>query len=137
MSKTFSIATRQYVALRADFRCEYCKKPEFISNFSFHVEHIIGRQHNGSDRLENLAYACSYCNWKKGPNISTLLVEDGPILPLFNPRAELWHENFYILPSGLICSKTEIGEGTLRLLDFNAVERILERQILVELGFYA
>ena len=100
------------------------------------MEHIIGRQHNGSDRLENLAYACSYCNWKKGPNISTLLVEDGSIIPLFNPRAELWHENFYILPSGLICSKTEIGEGTLRLLDFNAVERILERQILVELGFY-
>ena len=45
MSKTFSIATRQFVALRADFRCEYCKKPEFISNFSFNaVERILERQ---------------------------------------------------------------------------------------------
>lgn len=136
MSKVFSTATRQFVALRADYRCEYCRKPEFISNFSFHVEHIIGRQHKGSDHLNNLAYSCSYCNWKKGPNISTLLLEDGPIISLFHPRKDVWMENFYVAADGLIYSKTEIGEGTLRLLDFNALDRVLERKLLIESGIF-
>lgn len=136
MSKVFSTATRQFVALRADYRCEYCRKPEFVSNFTFHVEHIIGQQHKGSDHLDNLAYACSYCNWKKGPNISTLLFEEGPIIPLFHPRKNVWMENFYVTADGFIYAKTDIGEGTLRLLDFNAVDRVLERKLLVELGVF-
>lgn len=136
MSKLFSTATRQYIALRADYRCEYCKKPEIISNFSFHIEHIIGRQHGGSDRIDNLAYSCSYCNWKKGPNIGTVLTEAGPIIQLFNPRVNLWSDHFLVYANGLIVAKTEIGEGTLRLLEFNASERIMERQELIDLGFY-
>lgn len=136
MSKLFSTATRQYIALRADYRCEYCKKPEIISNFSFHIEHIIGRQHGGSDLIDNLAYSCSYCNWKKGPNIGTVLTEQGPIIQLFNPRVNLWSDHFSVNTNGLIVAKTEIGEGTLRLLEFNALERIMERQELIDLGFY-
>lgn len=136
MSKLFSTATKQYIALRADYRCEYCKKPEIISNFSFHIEHIIGRQHGGSDKIENLAYSCSYCNWKKGPNISTVLTEEGPIIPLFNPRKDIWVGHFLATLDGLIKAKNEIGEGTLRLLDFNSVERVMERQELIALGFY-
>lgn len=54
MNKSVPMATRQFVALRADYRCEYCRKPELVANFAFHVEHIIGRQHQGSDRLDNL-----------------------------------------------------------------------------------
>lgn len=132
----FSTAIRQFVALRADFRCEYCRKPEIISNFAFHLEHIISRQHKGSDHLDNLAYACSFCNWKKGPNIATLLVEQGPILPLFHPRQDIWNEHFKVSFSGIIEAKTDIGEGTLRLLEFNSMDRVLERKMLIELGFY-
>jgi hypothetical protein len=136
MNKSVSIATRQFVALRADYRCEYCRKPELIANFAYHVEHIIGRQHQGSDRLDNLAYACYNCNWKKGPNISTLLIEAGPIVPLFHPRKNVWMEHFYVAPDGLIHSKTDIGEGTLRLLEFNSLDRVLERKLMVELGLF-
>ena len=59
MRSNISKATRKLIASRANFRCEYCRKPEIISNFSFHVEHIIGRQHGGTDNISNLAYACS------------------------------------------------------------------------------
>lgn len=106
-----------------------------VANFSFHIEHIISQQHGGSDNLNNLAYACSHCNWKKGPNISTVLSENGPIIPLYNPRTSNWADHF-ALQGGVIQYKTSIGEGTIRLLEFNAIERILERIELIEAGIY-
>jgi hypothetical protein len=135
MSQRFSTTIRQLVALRANYRCEYCRKPDMVANFKFHIEHIIGRQHGGSDHPDNLAYACSNCNWKKGPNISTVLSENGPIVSLFNPRTENWFKHFTV-EHGVIYAQTDVGEGTLRLLDFNSIERILERKELVDAGAY-
>jgi HNH endonuclease len=128
-------ALRQFVATRANFRCEYCLKPDIAANFSFHLEHVIGRQHGGTDRVTNLAYSCSHCNWKKGPNISTVLSENGPVIRLFNPRIDRWSDHFFV-EEGVIYSKTDIGEGTLRLLEFNALELILERKELMGAGLY-
>jgi hypothetical protein len=45
-------------------------------------------------------------------------------------------EHFYVTSDGLIHSKTDIGEGTLRLLEFNSLDRVLERKLLVELGLF-
>ena len=135
MKRTFSNAVRQIIAMRANFRCEYCHKPDIIANFSFHIEHIIGLQHKGTNHLDNLAYACATCNWKKGPNIGTLLKPEGSIIPLFNPRKDKWDEHFYV-EDGVILAKDEIGEGTIQLLDFNAVDRILERRYLIEAGLF-
>ena len=81
MASYFSSSTKNIIAARANYRCEYCLKPEIITNFPFHIEHIIGKQHGGSDKLYNLAYACSWCNWKKGLNIATVLAERGKIIP--------------------------------------------------------
>ena len=50
------------VAERAEKLCEYCRAPEFASNFPFEVEHIIPRSQNGKTELENLALACRSCN---------------------------------------------------------------------------
>src|SRR5437016_3905081 len=36
----------------------------------FHVEHIVARQHGGSDTVENLALACPECNRHKGTNLT-------------------------------------------------------------------
>jgi len=124
MSTKLSKTIRKLVASRANFRCEYCKKPEIIANFSFHLEHIIGRQHGGTDNLSNLAYACSWCNWKKGPNIATRLSEKSKLLPLFNPR------------TGLIIGKTDMAKGTIKLLSMNTIELILERKALIEVGYF-
>ena len=135
MSSKISKAARKLIASRANFRCEYCRKPEIIANFGFHVEHIIGRQHGGTDRLSNLAYACSWCNWKKGPNIATILFEGGDLLPLFNPRTNIWHEHFKV-EEGLLIEKTDIAKGTIKLLAMNTVELILERKALAEAGYF-
>ncbi len=52
MTLKFSSATRQLVALRANFRCEYCRKPDVVANFRFHIDHVIGRQHGVLERKE-------------------------------------------------------------------------------------
>ena len=47
---------RQTVRERADHRCEYCCLPQDAEPFFvYHVEHIVARQHGGSDDNENLA----------------------------------------------------------------------------------
>lgn len=135
MSGAFSPAIRKFVASRADFRCEYCRKPEIVANFSFHIEHIISRQHGGTDNPHNLAYACSWCNWKKGPNIATVLQEKGDLLPLFNPRTDQWNDHFEV-EEGEVIGKTDVGRGTIRLLEMNTVELVMERKELVEAGFF-
>ena len=135
MGNNFSSAIRKFIASRADYRCEYCKKPEIIANFSFHIEHIISQQHGGSDNLDNLAYACSWCNWKKGPNIATILFEKGDLLPLYNPRIDNWINHFKV-ENGIIEGHTDIAKGTIKLLEMNTIELIIERKELVSAGLF-
>jgi 5-methylcytosine-specific restriction endonuclease McrA len=46
---------RQQVFERAKANCEYCLLPQTEIPFSHEVDHIIARQHSGTDALENLA----------------------------------------------------------------------------------
>ena len=62
---------REGIRQRASHRCEYCRTPEEFSLATFHIEHIIARQHDGSDDDSNLALACPDCNFLKGPNIAS------------------------------------------------------------------
>lgn len=63
-------ATRQFVRERAGERCEYCGLPQQAVGLRFHIEHVVARQHDGSDSPANLALACDRCNRHKGPNLS-------------------------------------------------------------------
>lgn len=49
--------TREFVRTRAGDRCEYRLLRQEQTGLSHHVEHIIAKQHGGSDDLENLALA--------------------------------------------------------------------------------
>ncbi len=53
---------REFVRRRAGDRCEYCRLPQEFSELRFHVEHIIPRQHGGTDDPGDLALACPDCN---------------------------------------------------------------------------
>ncbi len=55
-----SVKTRQLVAQRAEFRCEYCLIHEEDTFFGCEIDHIISKKHGGSNELENLAYACLF-----------------------------------------------------------------------------
>jgi hypothetical protein len=135
MSIYISRANRRLVIERAGHRCEYCRVLEYLSAFDYHIDHIIGTQHGGLNLPNNLAFVCSPCNWKKGPNISTILKLDGPLIPLFNPRIQDWFEHFEI-KRGLILPKTSIGEATIKLLELNTPDKVEERFEMVLAGFY-
>jgi 5-methylcytosine-specific restriction endonuclease McrA len=57
---------RESVRTRAAYQCEYCRLPQEFSGLRFHIEHVIPRQHGGSDDADNLALACPDCNLRLG-----------------------------------------------------------------------
>lgn len=129
MSKRFPLIIRKLIAERAMYRCEYSRVFENDSNYAYHIEHIISRQHGGTDDTDNLAYSCSVCNWKKGSNIATILRPEGPFVSLFNPRIDNWFEHF--LPeNGIIQARTNIGSATVNLLELNHPDKVIERREL-------
>ena len=135
MSSYISPEMRQMVASRANFVCEYCLIAEEDAYFRFQVEHIISRKHGGSSELENLALACVFCNRYKGSRIATLKPETDELVRFYNLRRMCWREHFR-LNGVVIESLTEIGEATIRILQMNTDDRILERQVLSRRGRY-
>ncbi|MGH8568319.1 MAG: HNH endonuclease [Gammaproteobacteria bacterium] len=117
-------ALRERVRTRAGQCCEYCRLHQGHAPFvGFHVEHIIPRQHGGSDDPSNLALACHHCNLHKGPNLTGIDPESGQIVPLFNPRHAAWEAHF-ALQGAHIVGLTPTGRATVRVLAMNALERV-------------
>ena len=83
-------ATRDEVRRRADNRCEYCQLHQQHSYTTHHIEHIVAKQHDGSEALENLALACAWCNLHKGPNLTGVDPISSEIVSLFHPRRDQW-----------------------------------------------
>jgi 5-methylcytosine-specific restriction endonuclease McrA len=119
-------ATRDLVRRRAGGRCEYCLLPQDASPLlSFHVEHIIAKQHldDDADDLNLLALACNRCNAYKGTNLSSIDPETKITVPLYNPRQDAWRDHF-LLKGGGIIGLTPTGRATVRLLHMNAPQRV-------------
>ena len=122
-------ALRAFVRERAGHRCEYCRLHEDDDDFiAFHVEHVVAKKHGGTDDPDTLCYACSECNWAKGPNIAGLL--GGKIYPLFNPRTQSWKRHFRWDGTTLI-GKTKTGSVTVAVLNINDPTRIMLRENLL------
>lgn len=79
---------RQFVAQRARERCEYCLMPQKASTIPYQIDHIISKQHGGTNDDSNLALCCPICNRYKGPNVATPEPETGKFVGFFNPRRE-------------------------------------------------
>ena len=92
-------ATRELVRRRAGNRCEYCLHPQEHTETTHHIEHIVARQHLGTDDPLNLALACIHCNSHKGPNLTGIDPDSGMIVPLFSPRQERWADHFALRAS--------------------------------------
>ena len=103
---------------RAKRRCEYCHMPSSKYLGSFHVDHIVARQHGGQTNLENLALACMHCNQRKGPNIAGRDPATGRVVRLFHPRQDQWGNHFaWGWPD--LAGKTQIGRVTILVLAMN------------------
>lgn len=125
---------RSLVRRRARELCEYCRLPQMSSRFvSFHIEHVVARQHGGESDADNLALACSYCNRHKGPNIAGLDRVSGQLVSLFNPRHDRWSDHFEWRDT-IIVGTTPVGRVTVDLLKMNDWQRVELRDNLQSLG---
>jgi len=126
---------RRLVIERADGRCEYCLIHQDVSPYTHEVDHLIARKHGGQTVAENLALACLPCNRRKGSDLTAFDPDSGDIVPLFNPRTQLWTAHF-ALEGARIVGLTPAGRATVALLALNAPVRLTERQALIALGLY-
>ena len=125
---------RLQVCERAESRCEYCRLRQALEpTRTFHVEHIIARQHPGTDDLENLALPCQLCNLLKGPNLTSRDPDTNCLTRLFHPREDVWKEHFQI-DGSYILGLTDTGRTTIWLLEMNCAERTALRAVLQEAG---
>jgi len=99
------------------------------------VDHIIAEKHGGLTDATNLALACIICNKYKGSDIASIDVESDDVVRLYHPRRDNWYEHF-LLSAAKITPLTAIGRVTVNLLQFNRVERIAERELLIKAGLF-
>lgn len=126
-------ATRSLVIGRAANRCEYCLLPQSAYEATFHVDHILPRQHQADDDLQNLALSCPKCNRKKGPNLSAVDPETRTVVRLFNPRTDKWTDHFR-WNGPFLMGLTDRGRASVALLDVNHEDRLRLRQSLIAEG---
>ena len=99
------------------------------------ADHVIAEKRGGLTSLENLAWACFYCNRFKGSDLASVDPISHKVVFLFNPREQRWYRHFR-LNGALIEGISSSGRATVALLHLNAPERVAYRLGLIELGHY-
>ena len=134
MSKThIPLALRKFVCERAIYRCEYCLFPESSALLSHEIDHIIAEKHGGLTQASNLALSCTLCNKCKGSDVASIDLATGEVIALYHPRRCRWSGHFQPQDAEWV-PLTLIGSVTARLLQFNRLDRIEERKLLIEAG---
>jgi hypothetical protein len=135
MTSYVPAALRRLVAERAQGLCEYCLIHEDDTFLGCQVEHIISEKHGGPTLADNLAYACVFCNRNKGTDLGSIAAATGQLCRFFSPRRDRWADHF-ALDGAIIRALTDVGDVTVRILDFNHPDRVLEREALRAVGRY-
>ncbi len=126
---------RDRVRKRAKGRCEYCRDPDDFTTASFHCDHIIPRKAKGKTELDNLAWACPWCNTHKHTKMYAHDPQTGRRVPLFNPRLKKWKRHFKWNENQLtIVGRTQTGRATIEALNMNRSEHINLRRLLKMAG---
>jgi hypothetical protein len=134
MSRTrIPSALRKFICERAIYRCEYCLLPESSALLSHEIDHIIAKKHGGLTESDNLALSCALCNKHKGSDVASIDSATGEVTALYHPRRCRWSEHFQPQDAAWV-PLTPIGSVTARLLQFNRLDRIEERKLLIEAG---
>jgi hypothetical protein len=76
-------ALRRLVERRAEGRCEYCRAPQRVCGYRFHIEHILPVAHGGEDGPDNRALACASCNLAKSDRQTGIDPVSGTEVPRF------------------------------------------------------
>ncbi len=130
-----SAELRRQAIDRAGKRCEYCLIHQDDAVASHQIDHVIAVKHGGATTSENLALSCVLCNLRKGSDLSSVDPVSGAVVPLFNPRTQIWFEHFRI-ENVTFVGLTPEGRTTVALLQLNSYERMSERRELLRTGRY-
>lgn len=130
-----SKSLREEITNRARELCEYCLVHQDDRPERHQLDHITALKHNGANDSENLALACVACNKYKGSDLTSIDPLEQTIIPLFNPRTQIWTEHFE-LAAAQINGLTAVGRATVELLRVNDEERLIERQELIRANRY-
>ena len=123
---------RERVRSRAGGRCEYCHIPDGLALYAaFHLEHIVAKQHGGTNDLDNLAWSCQHCNLHKGTNLSGVDPLTEQVARLFNPRQQSWKRHFERF-GPLLAGRTQTGRATVAVLKINDPPHVEVRQTAIE-----
>ena len=114
-SERVSSSLRRQVSEQARGLCEYCRCPAHFTNASFHCEHIRPRNAGGRTALDNLAWACPWCNSHKYTKTHAQDPHTGRRVPLFNPRRQQWSRHFAWSDSFLLYTLRSSGAQELTL----------------------
>jgi HNH endonuclease len=126
---------RQLVEERAHASCEYCLLHQDDAATRHHIDHLIARKHGGPTESQNLAFACQLCNRYKGSDLAAIDPATQKVVPLFNPRTQIWGEHFELVGEH-IRGLTEAGCATTQLLRLNDEARLIDRRALIEVRRY-
>ena len=120
---------------RAERRCEYCHFPAAFAEVPFQLDHIVARQHGGTDEPDNLCLACCFCNRYKGPNLSGVDSVTRQVVRVFDPRLQVWAEHFR-WDGAVLAGQTDIGRATIRTLNINRPDAIAVHRLLMAEGLF-
>ena len=126
---------REFVFDRARSACEYCEWPQSLTVLPHELDHVVAQQHHGPTDEANLCLACAQCNANKGPNLSGIDPQSGQLTRLYHPRQDKWAEHFCWRGPTLI-GLTAVGRATIDVLKINAPDRVLTRQLAIEVGLF-
>ena len=116
-------------------KCEYFKTPPDISSQPFVLEHTTPKSKQGLTDAENLALSCQGCNNHKYNKTTGIDPITGESVDLFNPRQEIWDNNFSWSADVLeMLGKTSTGRATVNTLKLNRQELKNLRKLLSETG---
>ena len=129
-------ALRLLVERRAESRCEYCRAPQRICGYRFHIDHIIPRSRGGSDMPSNRALACASCNLAKTNRCVGAESSRGEEVALFHPRNQVWDDHFRWADDGTrLLNRTPEGSATIAALDMNSTIRLEARLLWFATGW--
>ncbi|MBI4674788.1 MAG: HNH endonuclease [Chloroflexi bacterium] len=128
---------RRRVFESARFRCGYCQTSQLVIGPLLELDHIIPEGRGGASEENNLWVACPLCNSRKSDRIEGLDPESGAMVRFYNPRVDVWSENFEWIESGAIINgKTDIGRATVYALEMNHPNIVSARQLWIIAGWH-
>ncbi len=132
----FSVEIKRLVRERAQHACEYCRCLAAFSPDPFVIEHIIPLSRKGTNKPNNLAFACYGCNNFKLIAVSAYDPVSRKRVRLFHPRRDGWGDHFTWADEdhSVIIGLTPIGRATVNRLKLNREGAVNLRRALRQLG---